>query len=300
MKMRQLQTFCAIMSKGTMTAAAQHLGTSQPGVSSLIAALEKSIGFQLFVRRRGRLIATPEAEQFFRIVDPIVASLDTAKTAASQLAQGKRGELRVAGMPGFGLTVIPAVVATLRNERPEARFRILTRSTEAVRLLIPLEQCDVALVEAPIDRYSSQTEVLTFECVAMVRNDNPLAKHDMITPDLIEDENIVALFPEHPTYQQLQRAFTINQVAFSPVVEARVFATCCEIVRQSGGITIVDPMTAKAFAHDTLVARPFEPSVFLDVAVVLPGDGPYSTLAIEFVERLKSHLTPFLSDTMAV
>lgn len=283
------------MSTGTMTAAAQQLGTSQPGISSLIAALENSVGFQLFIRRKGRLVATPEAEQFYRIVEPIVASLQTAKTAAKQIAQGKQGELTVAGMPGFGLTIIPKVVAKLRTERPGARFRVLTRSTEAVRLLIPLEQCDVALVEAPIDPYSSQTEVLSFKCVAVMQRDSPLAMHDMITPKLIENEDLITLFPEHPTYQQLQRAFMVNQAVFAPVVEARVFATCCEIVRQSGGITFVDPMTAEAFARDALVVRPFNPSIFLDVAVVMPGDGPYSKIATEFVSLLKTFLKPFLS-----
>ena len=61
LNIRQLECFRAIMTTGNMTQAAEMLGIAQPSASSLIANLEHSLGFELFDRSKGRLIATQEA-----------------------------------------------------------------------------------------------------------------------------------------------------------------------------------------------------------------------------------------------
>jgi len=68
-RFRQYQAFHAIIETGTVTGAAEALGISQPGISNLIAQLERQTKLNLFERKRGRLIATPEAAVlFFRSV----------------------------------------------------------------------------------------------------------------------------------------------------------------------------------------------------------------------------------------
>ena len=294
MKFRQLECFKAVMVTGTMTAAAERLNTSQPGVSNLIAALEHQIGFELFARKRGRLVPTPEARQFYKIAERIVADVEDARDTVSLIAEGKHGQLTVATLPGLGLTVIPAVIEQLRSERPETRFKILTRSTDAVRLMIPSEQCDVALVEASTDTYSGLTEILRFECVAVLPAKHVLIGQDSITPQLLADEPLASLYPDHPTTQQLQRAFFAEQIPWAPRVESRLFATCCETVAQGGSISIVDPMTAEKYANGGVVIRPFEPQIVFEVALTLPGDGPHSVLAQDFVTALKDFVQPYL------
>ena len=60
-RFRQYQAFHAIIETGTVTGAAEALGISQPGVSNLIAQLERQTKLTLFERARGRLVPTPEA-----------------------------------------------------------------------------------------------------------------------------------------------------------------------------------------------------------------------------------------------
>ena len=61
LRFRQLQAFHAIVETGTVTRAAEQLGISQPGISNLLAQLERETRFKLFERSKGRLIPTPEA-----------------------------------------------------------------------------------------------------------------------------------------------------------------------------------------------------------------------------------------------
>ncbi len=63
MNLRQIQAFQEVMLTGSVTEAARNMRRTQPAISSLIAGLEKSVGYKLFERRRGRLHPVPEAAQ---------------------------------------------------------------------------------------------------------------------------------------------------------------------------------------------------------------------------------------------
>ncbi|MDA7948922.1 MAG: LysR substrate-binding domain-containing protein [Hyphomicrobiaceae bacterium] len=162
-----------------------------------------------------------------------------------------------------------------------------------VRMMIPSEQCDIAIVETPIDDLAGQSEILRFECVMVMPEQHPLAEYHTLTPQLVAREPIVSLYREHQTTQQLERAFFEARIPWDPVIQSRLFATSCEIVATGGGLAIVDPMTAQGYLSQGLVARRFKPQVVLEIAITLPGEGPYSRLAQDFVARMKAELHPF-------
>jgi len=75
------------MLHGTMTRAAELLGMSQPGISTMIAGLERETGLNLFVRRGGRLQPTPEAKLFYveaaRTLEAVEGSTSTSPAAST-------------------------------------------------------------------------------------------------------------------------------------------------------------------------------------------------------------------------
>src|SRR6195952_1288590 len=69
MNQRQIEAFRLVMLRGSMTAAAEELGTSQPSISRLISELEASTGLALLPRNGGRIRATDAGSAFYREVD---------------------------------------------------------------------------------------------------------------------------------------------------------------------------------------------------------------------------------------
>lgn len=68
-----LRTFKTIYEKGSMTAAAEALFVSQPGVSLHLSSLEEHVGYKLFERAPRKLIPTERGKLLYNgIVDPIV------------------------------------------------------------------------------------------------------------------------------------------------------------------------------------------------------------------------------------
>lgn len=62
MRLRHIEIFEAIRRTGSLTEAAAALHISQPAASKLLAHAEAQLGFKLFERVKGRLVATREAE----------------------------------------------------------------------------------------------------------------------------------------------------------------------------------------------------------------------------------------------
>ena len=91
MRLRQLECFRALMLHGTMTRAAELLGMSQPGISTMIAGLEHETGLNLFVRRGGRLQPTPEAKLFYVEAARALEATENASRVAAEIRSGRRG-----------------------------------------------------------------------------------------------------------------------------------------------------------------------------------------------------------------
>lgn len=91
-----LSTFLEIFRRGSLSAAAEHLGLSQPAVSGQLARLEQEFGEQLFIRSRAGCTPTPRAVDLVARVGPHVDGLRQALHAESEDA-AYRGTVHIAG-----------------------------------------------------------------------------------------------------------------------------------------------------------------------------------------------------------
>jgi DNA-binding transcriptional LysR family regulator len=61
-------------------------------------------------------------------------------------------------------------------------------------------------------------------------------------------------------------------------------------LRHGAGAGLLDPLTAKRYAGQGLVVRPFVPSIMQKIALVLPRDRLRSVILEEFISVLRSAL----------
>jgi len=116
-KLRALQTFVAIVDRGSLTKAAEATGSSLPAVVRLLAALEQSLGVRLLHRTTRRLSLTDEGREVLDRARRVLAELDEVESglrAAREIEPA--GCLRVTAPVLFGqMHVAPAVTAFLRR-----------------------------------------------------------------------------------------------------------------------------------------------------------------------------------------
>ena len=122
---RQLECLRAVMMSGNMTQAAESLGIAQPSASSLIANLEHALGFKLFERVKGRLVATPEAKVLMPDVQRTLESVELTEHRARQIRDNRRGDLVVVSYPDIAIDFLPEALSDFLADRPPLRPAVL-------------------------------------------------------------------------------------------------------------------------------------------------------------------------------
>jgi DNA-binding transcriptional LysR family regulator len=278
------------MLHGTMTRAAELLGMSQPGISAMIANLERATRLTLFVRRGGRLQPTPEGKLFYVEAARALEAVENAARIAGEIRTGRRGHLAIAAYPSISISLLPRVLSQFSRGRPELQLKIITRNSATVRELMSTQQFDIAVAELPLDYPTSQMEVFSYECVCMLPKAHPLARKRQITPNDLDGIPFITLFRGDPIYQQLASAFSDYGARWNVVAETEFFASACELVAAGSGVGVVDPVVSRPFT-ERLVLRPFRPVITYQIAILSPINEELSKIAREFVGVLRKQLS---------
>lgn len=118
MELRTLRYFVTIAEAGTVTAAAEALHVTQPGVSRQLKSLEVDLGVDLFTRDKGRLELTGAGRSILPLAREILRQSENLRVAAQHHAHGRLERLTIAA-PATTLTdVVSPFVANLLPHDP--------------------------------------------------------------------------------------------------------------------------------------------------------------------------------------
>ncbi|MFK4090867.1 LysR family transcriptional regulator [Kribbella sp. NPDC020789] len=118
MELRTLQYFVQTVDAGTVTAAADRLHLTQPGLSRQLRQLEQELGVELFHRTGGRLTPTRAGQALLPLAQEVLARADALRVAATYQAQGRLERVTI-GAPLTTLRdVVAPFIATLDADDP--------------------------------------------------------------------------------------------------------------------------------------------------------------------------------------
>lgn len=306
LKLAQVEAFRVIMLNGSMTEAAALLGTSQPGVSRLIAQLEDAIEFQLFVRGSPRLQPTAEGLAFYREVEREFASLRHLRQVADAIRDFGRGHLRVASMPSLAFGFLPRAIKQLHDREPQISVTLQARISTTVLEWTASGQCDIGIVnlEPPLDGVTHEPFIET-AAVCVMPSGHRLAKKRVVDPKDLHDEEFIALDPADTTRQQTDRVLAEAGARPRIMLETQYAATVCNAVVTGLGVSLVNPLMVVDYAARGLIARPFRPKVRIHKVLIFPRERAMTTTTRLFLgalarvrdEALRTH--PDLAEKLA-
>src|ERR1700684_1129232 len=147
MNFHQLQYAVAIARHGlSVTQAAAALGTSQPAISRALKALERELGFDLFVRE-GRAFSrvTPKGAKGLEYADRALAEIDSLRSVAADLNQDNRGILSIATTHTQARYVLPPVVHAFRERYPEVELHLHQGTSEQIGEMVSTDRVQLAI-----------------------------------------------------------------------------------------------------------------------------------------------------------
>ncbi len=133
-KLRAMATFVAIAQGGSLTAAAEALGSSLPAVVRLLATLEKELGVRLLNRTTRRIALTEEGRDYLERCRRVLAEVEEAEAVISARQQHPRGKLAITAPVLFGrLHVAPLVTEFLaRHTQVKVELLLLDRIVDLI------------------------------------------------------------------------------------------------------------------------------------------------------------------------
>lgn len=293
LRFRQLQAFHAIVEVGTVTGAAEALGISQPGISNLLAELERQTGLKLFERLHGRLVPTPEAELMYSEVDTVVRGLDHVTQTVVDLQNKQAGQLQVASQHSMSFGFMPRTIAEFARTRPDMNISFQSQYSSKIQEWVLSGLFEIGICEMPMLYDTLNVYPLHVETKVALHRDNPLAVHEVLTPELLRGEPFIVMGPDHITQRRLRDVFEKADVPLKTRVNSFLFKNLLSFVKEGMGVSLLDRFGLEFDYDDRFVARDFEPRITMDLAVITSATRPLSQVGKEFLTYLLQELEPY-------
>jgi DNA-binding transcriptional LysR family regulator len=289
LNLRALDAFRHTLQCGSATAAARELGISQPAVSRLLARLEAEVGFELFWREKGRLVATPEARILADEVDLALGRLDRIATLARNLGDGAVGELRIVAPPSLVEGPLAPIVASFLSQNPQLRLSISPRDVETANQLIATRAVDCGFGRLPVDHPGVAAERLTVnETVCVLPPRHRLAKLEAIGPADLRDENLILLGQGRRSRAAIDAAFDRHGVAPRVRLETQTIGSACAFVANGVGIAILNELMARTYVRGGMQLRPFRPRLQHTYGFLTASDAPQAKVTQAFLAHSRA------------
>ncbi|MGH3871044.1 MAG: LysR family transcriptional regulator [Pseudonocardiaceae bacterium] len=150
MQLQQLVYFLAVADTRHFTRAASLTRVAQPSLSKQIQCLERELGSELFHRARGNVTLTPAGEVLVPFARRILADVATARLQVHELAELRRGRLRLGATPSLCTGLLADALARFHARYPGIELVIdESGSRDLVRQLAE-GAIDLALLTAPL------------------------------------------------------------------------------------------------------------------------------------------------------
>ncbi len=146
--LKQIESFVAVATKGSLTAAAVAEGVAPAVIGRRIDALEERLGVRLLLRTTRRITLTHEGSAFLEDCQRILADLTNAEASVSAGGIKASGALRITAPAGFGRRHVAPLLPAFLAQHPDVHLS-LNLSDRVVDIVNEGVDCAVRVGDMP-------------------------------------------------------------------------------------------------------------------------------------------------------
>jgi len=257
MKLQQLKYLLAIVDNGlNITAAADRLYTSQPGVSKQLKLLEEELGLQLFSRKGKSLDRVTRAgERVIVRARTIMDEVEQIRRLAADLYQEEEGTLTIAATNTQARYVLPGIVSELRQQYPKVSLNLHQGTSDQVADMVKRNDIDFAIATGSNDLFGDLLQIPGYhwDRIVLVPNGHELTKIDReLTLEDLARHPLVSYVFSFDGESALKRTFAKEGLDANVVFTARDADVIKTYVLMGLGIGIVASMAYEPKDHKHL------------------------------------------------
>lgn len=269
MKLQQLRYIWEVAHHDlNVSATAQSLFTSQPGVSKQIRLLEDELGVEVFARSGKHLSRiTPVGETIIEVAGEILRQAESIKQIAQEYSDEKQGALSIATTHTQARYALPRVIGRFRDAYPGVTLQMNQGSPSQLAELAAEGDVDFVIATEGLHLFK---DLIMMPCYRWYRDivvprGHSLLEKDGLTLADVAAEPIVTYVFGFTGRSMLDKAFMAEGLTPNVVFTATDTDVIKTYVRQHIGVGIIASMAFDPAADSDLAALDgshlFEPSV---------------------------------------
>ncbi len=258
MKLQQLRYIWEVAHHDlNVSATAQSLYTSQPGISKQIRLLEDELGVEIFARSGKHLTrVTPAGEAILNTAGEILRKVDGIKQVAQEFCNEKKGSLSLATTHTQARYALPATIKQFIGRYPDVSLHMHQGTPMHISELAADGTVDFAIATEALELFSDLIMMPCYNwnrCILVPQN-HPLAQLSQMTLEDVAAYPIVTYVFGFTGRSKLDEAFMDKGLAPKVVFTAADADVIKTYVRLGLGIGIVAKMAYDPETDSDMVA----------------------------------------------
>ena len=296
MKLQQLRYVWEVSRHGlNVSATAQSLFTSQPGISKQIRLLEDELGIEIFARSGKHLTrVTPAGQEVIAKAGEILSQVNNIKRVAEEYREEKRGQLSIATTHTQARYALPEVIDQFIADYPEVSLHMHQGTPQQIAELASDGRVDFAIATEGLEHFSDLIMLPCYSwnrCVVVPKG-HPLTLASTLSLEQVAAHRLVTYVFGFTGRSKLDEAF--DRAGLEPRVvftatDADVIKT---YVRLGLGIGIMARMAFDPLQDKDLVAIDASHLFAPSTTMIAFRRGTFlRTYMYDFMELFAPHLT---------
>lgn len=257
MKLQQLRYVWEVSRHNlNVSATAQGLFTSQPGISKQVRLLEDELGVEIFARSGKHLTrVTPAGMAIIELAGQVLRLTDNIKEVAQEFSDERRGSLSIATTHTQARYALPPVIQAFTRTYPDVALHMQQGTPKQIAQMVSEGQADFAIATESLELFNDLVLLPCYRwnrCV-LVPQGHPLAEQELTLEALAAYPLVTYVFG-FTGRSQLDDAFKARCLVPNVVLTAADADVIKTYVRLGMGVGIVAHMAVDAEEDPDLVA----------------------------------------------
>lgn len=240
--------------------ASERIGISQPSLSSAIKRLENSLGVELFIRNKHKVILTQAGKNFISHAKQLLQLWDTLKASCLASEHEVQGSITLGCHISIGHSFLPKFLPALLTTYPKLEIHLKHDLSRKIAEEIINFTIDVGIVVNPIKHPDLIIKPLTYDEVTCWQSTS--LKNSSL------DEKTIICDPELAQTQWLLKKIHQKGIKYKRIISTNNLEMAASLAAEGAGVGIVPASVVKRLNISSLSVVPAIPAFKDEICLI--------------------------------
>ena len=265
--LKKYEAFVRTVELGSLTKAAQSLGSTQSRISHILNDLEEGYGFRLMRRSRGGIELTEAGRLLLPRMQAIVQKEQELSECVGEIRSADAGTVRLGVFTSVAVHWLPGMIRAFQAAHPRAQLEMRSGDYHDVEQWLREGSVDLGFITLPGPAGMRTIPLAEDPLVAILPKGHRLAALSQIPIEELREDPFISLLQSsaHDIHRALDNAGIRPNIKYTTTDDYAILA----MVEQGLGISIVPQLLIRGRTQN-LEVRPLIPKASRTIALAIP------------------------------